>query len=248
MKLPDNVARFGGSLLRAFPYPRVIRIPTGINRHQKWVRSAANAWEWLGIYEADKQQIVSSLVKPGACVYDVGANAGFYSLAFARLVGPSGTVVAIEPLPANVQKLLRHVALNRIANIRVIQGAVAARSQLVGFETGADDFTGRIARDTRYLIPAVSLDELTTTGQMPDPDLLKIDVEGAEHSVLEGGRALLQRKAPQILLALHGHEPKRQCVTLLKELGYSLFDLQRNPLRDDAEVPNEIFAARCGGQ
>ncbi len=244
MDLFDAITRTGGRMLRLLPLPKVMKIPMGINRGLKWVRNSANVWEWLGIYESEKQQWVLQLTKPGMSVIDIGANAGFYTLAFSRLVGSGGKVFALEPLGSNTEKLLTHIRLNRITNTRVIQAVAADRSGVVPFEKGADDFTGRITKDAniQHRVPAVTLDDLFSSGAVSEADLLKIDVEGGEYNVLKGARALLRQWSPSILLALHGSEQKQRCRTLLSEHGYSLFDLRGNRIPPDVTLPDEIYA------
>ena len=230
-------------MLRAIPMPAVIRIPGGINRGMKWMRKSANAWEWLGIYESAKQSLVKQVIAPGMCVFDVGANAGFYSLAFSTLVGPQGRVVAIEPLARNIEKILTHVRLNRCTNISLIQTAASERTQIVPFKIGTDDFTGQIAKERQgsYLVPSFALDDIVSQRLAPDPDLLKIDVEGAEESVLLGARGILRRRAPAILLALHSNEQKAACHSLLNDFHYQFFDMNRQRLRSKA-LPGEVYA------
>src|SRR4051812_6791863 len=87
----------------------------------------------VGTYEPDKQALLSKVVTRGMVVWDVGANAGFYTLACSKLVGNEGRVYAFEPLAENVNNLLKHVALNKLANIKIIQTALAGRSELVNF-------------------------------------------------------------------------------------------------------------------
>jgi len=244
MSAVDKIFTAGGSILRLIPAPRVVKIPKGINRGMKWIRRSANAWEWLGIYESDKQALVRKVTTPGMCIFDIGANAGFYTLAFSHLVGANGHVLAIEPFAGNVQKILNHIRLNQLANVCVVQGAASERTQIAHFEIGRDDFTGRITNSSRglYCVPCFSLDDLISYCLVPDPDLLKIDVEGAELSVLMGARGILSRKSPAILVALHSDELKQQCRSWLSTFGYQFFDLAGKKLNSTHALPDEIYA------
>ncbi len=84
--------------LRLIPSKMRIRIRTGANRGLIWIVGSSIHQCWLGIYEAEKQKALSREVKQGMVVWDIGANVGFYTLAFARAVGGKGCVIAFEPL------------------------------------------------------------------------------------------------------------------------------------------------------
>src|SRR5690348_7048474 len=91
--------------LRWIPKSVVVSVRGGVNAGMKWRVGAHTHGCWLGTYEKSKQQAVVRLVRAGMNVVDIGANAGFYTLAFSRLAGPGGRVWAFEPLPANVSNL-----------------------------------------------------------------------------------------------------------------------------------------------
>ena len=93
-----------------------------------------------------------------------------------------------------------------------------------------------------YLVPTVSLDALIQNGTLPMPDLIKMDVEGAEASVLEGAKTLLRQRTAVLLIALHGDLPMRACLTLLHEAGYEAFTLDGQALTADAPFVDEIYA------
>ncbi|MHB1231512.1 MAG: FkbM family methyltransferase [Burkholderiales bacterium] len=131
-------ASFLGKLLRLpfrlMPDSATLPVLSGINRGMKWVAGSATHGAWLGTYESDKQQQLARLLKSGMAFYDVGANAGFYTLAAARLVGERGHVFAFEPLAENVANLRRHVQLNQLQNVSIIQAAVCGYPESLGFQ------------------------------------------------------------------------------------------------------------------
>ncbi len=81
---------------------------------------------------------------------------------------------------------------------------------------------GKLSDAGTVEVAMVSLDTAARAGQFPDPNLIKIDVEGAELGVLRGATQLLDRARPSILLATHGAEVHRQCCDFLRDAGYSL--------------------------
>src|SRR5262245_2470231 len=70
-------------------------------------------------YERGETRFVEQFVRPGWVVIDVGANIGYFTLLFAKKVGPAGRVHAIEPAARITESLLRNVSLNRASNVRM---------------------------------------------------------------------------------------------------------------------------------
>src|SRR5690348_11469417 len=107
-----------GRLLRfplAFiPKTTVITAKGGLTKGMKWVVGSSTHGCWLGNYEPEHQALIRAEVKRDMNVLDIGANAGFYSLAFAGL---GASVWAFEPLAENVVNLRRHVSLNKLERV-----------------------------------------------------------------------------------------------------------------------------------
>src|SRR5580698_11236472 len=82
---------------RLIPKSAIFRIRKGPNKGFKWVAGSSVHSCWLGTYELRKQYQLERRIRPGMTVYDIGANAGFYTLLFSRLVGATRTVYAFEP-------------------------------------------------------------------------------------------------------------------------------------------------------
>lgn len=226
--------------LRLVPKGAVLPILGGVNRGLRWRVGAGIHRCWLGWYEADKLAVFARLVPRGGVVFDVGAHAGYYALAASRLVGPAGRVVAFEPLPANVADLRHHVALNRLANVEIVPRPVGGEHGAeVSFETeGLGSYRGRIAAGAAgEAMRAVALDAfLAETGGAP-PDVLKMDVEGAESAVLDGAEGLLAAGRTSWLVALHSMEQQALCAEALLRHGHTLWDFAGRRL----EPPFDAF-------
>jgi FkbM family methyltransferase len=235
---------FAGRFLQLIPAETRMRVPFGVNRGRVWMRGAANAPEWLGIYEYSKQRLLGRLVRPGENVCDIGANAGFYSLALSRIVGQGGNVFAFEPLPQNLRKLRRHLDLNKIDNVIVSPSALSDRIGSVAFEIGDSDFTGRISSNARgsLEVPMTTLDQFLVEQALADPAFLKIDVEGAEAKVLLGARELIARSHPTMLIAIHGAEAAHACFSILTGAGYDVASLRGRKIDNGDDMPGEIIA------
>jgi FkbM family methyltransferase len=183
-----------------------------------------------GTLEPSVQEALRRSVRPGAVVYDVGANIGFFSLLAARLAGPSGVVEAFEPVPRAAAALRRNVALNALTNVRVHEVAVGARdgsgTLLITGQASCSHLADRGRHpDTRETaaVRVVALDALVQRGQLPPADVIKIDVEGSELAVVQGMAELLRRSGPVLVCELHA--TNREFVALMADAGYELENL-----------------------
>ncbi|MBM2824187.1 MAG: Methyltransferase, FkbM family [Thermoleophilia bacterium] len=178
----------------------------------------------------------------GSVVFDVGANAGFLSLLAARLVGPAGRVIAFEPSPAAVVYLRRHVALNRALNIEIIDVAVADENGRARFSSVGPLELGHLDAEGEVEVETASLDTLVEDRVIPPPDVVKIDVEGAELSVLRGARAIMQANRPVVVLSTHGFDSHEACCSLLRSLGYAVTLLEHSLATTEFDYLGELVA------
>jgi FkbM family methyltransferase len=144
-------------------------------------------------------------------VWDVGANVGLFTFAAAGLAGPGGHVVSVEADVWLANNLLRYARRNHYAApVSVVPAAAGARAGIELLEVSvtyratshlASAAGGPLTGGVRYrqVAPTVSLDSLLEV--FPPPDVLKIDVEGAEVKVLEGAIEVL-RKCPVMLIEI----------------------------------------------
>src|ERR1043166_6210954 len=119
-----------GRLVRAplalIPKDTTMRVLSGRLRGARWIAGAATHGCWIGTYESRTQAAFARLVPAGGVVWDVGANAGFYTLLAARLAGTRGRVVAIEPRSENTTFIKRHLTMNGVRQVRVVEAAAGA--------------------------------------------------------------------------------------------------------------------------
>lgn len=244
-RLPMPVKR---SLYRLTPLARLIRgglnlaAPQGMTTIQvaggllAGSRLSINLQEekdyWLGTYEPDLQQAIADLVKPGMVAYDVGANIGYITLMLAETVGPSGKVFSFEALPDNVERLLANLALNKMeGRVQVEAAAVVDRSRSVEFLVGPSGGMGKAQgsagrRSVQYSktleIPGLSLDEFVYQSGHPEPQIVKIDIEGGEILALPGMERLLKDARPLLLIEIHGEDAAQFCWQALVQAGYQI--------------------------
>lgn len=228
--------------LRLLPRRTVMPVLSGINKGYVWRAGASVHGCWLGSYEADKQERMRVLVQPGMVAYDIGANAGFYTMALARLVGAQGTVCAFEPFAENAANILEHLKLNGCGNTTLFQVAVSDRNGLSAFHVAQNNSEGHLGKSGEYRVPTVSLDALIETDKLPIPDFVKMDVEGAESMVLEGASKLLEMKKTIWVIALHGGAQRQMVGSLLTGHDYRIYRLDGSEIvAGDIDV-DEIYA------
>ncbi|WP_337873314.1 FkbM family methyltransferase [Ignavibacterium sp.] len=207
--------------LKLIPDKVVLPILQGKLKGKKWIKGSSINGCWLGTYEFKKQILFDKYVKSGMVVYDIGANAGFYTLLSAILTGSSGKVFAFEPVPKNIFYIKKHLALNKITNTVVVEKAVSNKITKLRFTLSSNPSTGHISNEGEIEVETIILDEFVKQGN-PLPDLIKVDIEGAEFDALTGAKELLKVKKPVIFLATHGEEVKEKCIGLLKEYRYNI--------------------------
>jgi FkbM family methyltransferase len=203
----------------------------------------ANAGFESGDYEVPVQKTVASLLREGGVFYDIGANVGFFSVLAGRIVGQAGAVYAFEPVPANASTVERNARLNRLGNIEVLRVAVSSHTGkselfLAHYAGGAalksagapPDLAGSIVVDTS------SIDDLVGLRIRP-PDVVKIDVEGAEEDVLQGMLDVLREWRPKVILEVDDADEMRcdgklnTCREFLQDLHYGC-EVLPNSYRD----------------
>jgi FkbM family methyltransferase len=173
---------------------------------------------WLGLYERRVQKVFDLAVRNEAVVWDIGAHAGLYSLLAARR---GARVFAFEPLRENVAWLERNAAANGLEHhIRIQPYALGAVSGRVGFERERTRMEGRLGEGADGAVDVYRADEL----DLPPPDLVKLDVEGAELDVLRGMAAIVRSRRPRLFLEVHEPVPIGQCLELLP--GYHARELE----------------------
>lgn len=235
-----------GKLLRLplalVPRDAVMPVLRGPNRGLRWIARSTPHGAWLGLLEADKLRLFARHLEPGMEVWDVGANVGLYTLAAARAVGPRGGVAAFEPMEANLAFLRRHLELNDLGRVRVVDKAVSDRHGTLRMAEGDSPSEFHADPEGSFEVEAIPLDAWARDTAAPAPSVIKIDVEGAEGAVLRGAEETLATARPVLFLALHGDEARRECREVLDRRGYRVRSLEPAPPEESCEwlaVPAE---------
>jgi FkbM family methyltransferase len=148
-------------------------------------------------------KVVEKYLKPGGIFVDVGANVGLFSLLAARIVGPSGKVVAIEPAPAAVQALRATVDANGLGGIVTVKAFAAGAEQGLGTLSVAQNSThsSLLPGDTAASTVVATVAPLDDALDGMLPDMVKIDVEGFEANVIEGMKTIF-RANPDVIVIM----------------------------------------------
>ena len=243
--LSNGPARsLAGALRRRLPdAPVTRRLPT-IGRFTFGLRCQP----WLlgdGCFDGHRGHLAwfKRLVRPGETFWDVGANIGYYARFVLHHCDPA-KLVAVEPMEQNLRRLRRNLgplAGDRASRVALLELAAADAAGSANFRV--DDFAGgtgavegqseraetigmgaRGGRVQTQRVELARIDELVAARGLPAPDAMKIDVEGAEGSVLAGMKGLFDAgRRPRFMIATHGVSKVRDVLDALLPLGYACY-------------------------
>jgi FkbM family methyltransferase len=205
-----------------------------------------------GDAEPEVQSALAELIEPGQTVYDVGANIGFFTILCSRLVGPHGSVYAFEPIPENLVTLRHNIALNRLTNVVVVEQALSSSTGTAEMFVSpwsafhSLDVAGASKRENhgpdggQVTVETVTLDEFVQRDGVSAPDLVKLDVEGAELLVVEGMRETLRTVQPLLLVEVH--DTNREYAEFVDSIDYRVrvIDGEEPALADAGRNPHTI--------
>jgi len=193
-----------------------------------------------GRFNADEPdfEVLEKYISEGDWVIDVGANVGHYSLKFSRLVGASGRVFAIEPVPETFEILASNVQLFPFKNVTLFNVAASSQPAIINmkipfFNFGIKNYYRASLTDkkTELAVYCVPIDALPMANPVR---MIKIDSEGHELQVLHGMKSLLIRDKPFLII----ETSSEYVFDYLKEIGY-----EKNSLKNS---PNHFFSISSG--
>lgn len=198
---------------------------------------------YSGTFEAKTERLIESRVGPGMVAIDIGANFGYHTFRLAQAVGPSGRVLAFEPMAEAWSRLCSNVERNEFAQLSCVRVGLSDRDEgvtNVAFTSHYDiDGTGHAEPEQ---VRVTTLDVLVGEAKCPRVDFIKLDVDGYEGKVLRGSTATLTAWHPDVLfevspgaMAVHG-DSATELLGFLVELGYRISDEDRRPVADLAAL------------
>lgn len=198
-----------------------------------------------GRYESHVVGAVARLCKPEWTAWDCGAYLGYYSAMFGRL---TNRVIAFEPDPRNLQRARDNLQRNGITNVRLVDAAIGApettvelvisddtNSHVQGAFIGIDrdDYATRESKNGTRRVRSISLDE--ALNEFPAPNLIKLDIEGAESEALKHTRQLCAVVRPVIVIELHNPECDRAAWEFSQRENYKLTSLDTGKVFTSAD-------------
>ena len=190
--------------------------------------------------EHDERYEINNLVKilhAGDACWDIGANIGFYTCLFAKLVGNKGRIIAFEPVSATNDFLRSNIHLNNFGNVTVKQVALGdAPGHHRIFLESPDNAEGTVSLKTTTgehseMIDIDAIDNLSAS--LPVPDFIKIDVEGYQMKVLAGGEKFFSSHSPMIMAELRDKDRALMNDThvFLRSHGYLIYEFKKHSLK-----------------
>jgi FkbM family methyltransferase len=178
-----------------------------------------------GEFSALEFDMLRQLLRPGDVVVEAGANIGALTIPIAHAVGPAGAVYAIEAQRRVFQVLCANVALSGLPHVRTLHAAATATGlclQVPDLDYAAPNNFGGISLNSSgggEPVSPLAIDSLA----LPACRLIKADVEGMEHDVLESARATIARCRPLLYVENDRREKSPQLVELIRSFGYRMW-------------------------
>ena len=155
--------------------------------------------------------VLRRYLRPGAVFIDLGANEGYFSVLASGLVGPHGTVIAVEPQTWLQGVIQTNLTANNCFNVRVIRCVISDRTGKMCLSLAPEIHTGSssLFRQTRYVLPteevqSFCLDDFLARAGVDRCDLVKVDIEGAEYDVfMAAGEVLRKGILKHVALEIH---------------------------------------------
>lgn len=219
-----------------------------INGHKLLVFSPRNnligrALYQNGVWEPPVTEAIEKLTRPGMIAIDVGADIGYYTLQMSRLVGPQGRVVAFEPIPDARRRLEHNIALNGCKNIEVSEYALGNQEGTVyledPFKKSRLNLTKSSGEEGDIKVSIKRMDDLAEQMNLPSVDIVKMDIEGAEHEALLGMESILKKHHPILIVEVHNRflplfgTTAKDLLNWLKSLNYQITPVDSTQSEDN---------------
>lgn len=247
---------------------RPVTVPLGDMSIEMVPEGSTACESWSGLRrEQQEVSFILRVLEPGMTFFDVGANAGLFTVSAAKKIGEN-RVFAFEPCSSTCGILRRNLRLNAVARVYVAQialGDAIGEAMLQVNARGKDGLNtlGEASHPNSEIVAHESvaittLDSFMKEQGVTSVDAIKADIEGAELLLFRGARDLLQRAdAPLILYEGFGFPTRGfgyhpvETLWLLESYGYSLFTLNSDTgaiseLRPDYPYNSMVIAAKPG--
>jgi protein O-GlcNAc transferase len=200
-------------------------VPADVRQYTPYVLLEQEDW-----FE-DEIRFVRRFLREGMQAVDVGASYGVYTVAMARAVGAQGRVWAFEPTPQSADYLSRSLELNGLHNVRLRREALSDSAGSFAFGVGVNPELNALGANGPHAsgaieVRTVTLDQVAAAEDWRVVDFMKLDVEGHELEVIQGGRQFLSSASPLLMLEIKAAGKfDLRALRPLTELGYRIYHL-----------------------
>ena len=193
-------------------------------------------FSYKSLIEVPEANFLKNYITKGSIVIDVGSNIGFFTIKFAKWVGPTGCVISIEPDEINFQRLTYYVKKNNYSDrVILVKSAVSEKSGQVKFFLNPYNPMDHRISDNGINVSSTTIDEICSSFQLHNVDFIKIDVQGAESLVINGARKTLTSLRAVLYLEIENdlYENYRvlKLINDLYAYGYFFYTIHKNRLR-----------------
>jgi FkbM family methyltransferase len=204
---------------RRLQVPLVVNWYFGLRFHLYLSNDLSKQLYIAGCFEPNEFAFLDRVLAPDMTFIDVGANDGLFTLFAGRRVGPAGHVWSFEPSQREFIRLRRNMQLNDLGNVRTFQLALAhchgqAEMKIADDEHSGQNTLGAFAYPIdlvrRESVTTCRLDDLVQQDYLRQIDIIKLDVEGAELSVLTGAAGVLREQRPLLLMEVNDNALRLQ--------------------------------------
>lgn len=201
-------------------------------------------------YEEFETDIVKKIIHKDDVVIDVGANIGYYTLIFSRLVGNKGKVFAFEPEPNNFNLLQKNVKINGYENVVIINKAVSNKMEKIKLYIDDENQGGHTLSPTKTKSKSIQIEAVTLDNYFKNDSnkikFIKMDIEGSEARTMDGMKNMLNNNNElqmmvefnPYLLNKSGSDPEKYLYSFMK-FDYKIFEMdKKNRKVLNAEIPH----------
>lgn len=187
-----------------------------------------------GIHEPLSTHLILREVKEGMICLDLGSNIGYYAIIESNLVGKTGKVIAVEPVPINFSLLKSNLNSQNNQNFEVHNFAIGEENGELEFIVSAKSNWSKIRskdckvdpNDKIIKVPVKTLDSFFNEKKIERIDFVRMDIEGYEMKILLGSKKILRDFKPKLMIEFHkmylGDEKTRRFLDELSNLGYEI--------------------------
>jgi len=188
---------------------------------------------------SSEERFLKTFNLKGKIIFDVGAYIGLYSLFFSRKAGGKGAVFSFEPNPQNHEEAVFNIKVNNVQNVTIMPVGIGKEYKEMDFVIDPvyptrgtfEESRKRNILKTRgaqvIKVKVFGIDTLIEQKSIPEPNFIKIDVEGLEMDVLEGMEQLADSAHPELFIELHRAAISKKVIKWLISKDYSIYHVEK---------------------